>query len=87
MAEQRVGELSANEKLLQETLLTAQSMGEEVRQAAVREAEVLIREAEVPVIAQGSSPRVLPSPRGTQITPRSRSQNVRACGPWFRGIR
>ena len=45
--QKRVEELASSEKLLQETLLTAQSMGEDIRHSAVRESEVLIREAEV----------------------------------------
>ena len=46
-ATQRVEELSSNEQLLKETLLTAQSVGDELRRSAVKEAEVLISEAEV----------------------------------------
>ncbi len=45
--EQRVEELAGNEELLKQTLLTAQSVGEEIRQSAVKESEILMREAEV----------------------------------------
>lgn len=45
--ETRVEELSAKEQLLQETLLSAQAMSEDLRRSAVREAEVLLSEAEV----------------------------------------
>ena len=45
--EQRVEELTGNEELLKQTLLTAQSVGEEIRQSAVKESEILMREAEV----------------------------------------
>ncbi len=45
--ERRVDDLSSNEKLLRETLLTAQAVGEELRRGAVQEADVLIGQAEV----------------------------------------
>ena len=45
--ETRVDELLADEKLLKETLVSAQSMTDELRQAAVREAQMLVSEAEV----------------------------------------
>jgi cell division initiation protein len=45
--EARVEELSAKEQLLQDTLLSAQAMSEDLRHTAVREAEVLLSEAEV----------------------------------------
>ncbi len=45
--EQRLTELQANEGVLRETLLTAQSMADDLRQTATKEAEILIGEAEV----------------------------------------
>jgi len=45
--EEEIKRLADQEKLLKETLLTAQCMTEEMRQTAVRECEVLIGEAEV----------------------------------------
>jgi len=45
--EQRVQELSANEKLLQETLTTAQHLSEDLKQTAMKEAEMMISEAEI----------------------------------------
>lgn len=45
--ERRVEELSADEKLLKETLLSAQTMTEDLRKAACKEAEVVLSEAEV----------------------------------------
>ena len=45
--EEEIGRLADQEKLLKETLLSAQCITEEMRQTAVRESEVLIGEAEV----------------------------------------
>ena len=45
--EHRVDELVADEHLLKETLLSAQSLTSDLREAAVKESEVLIGEAEV----------------------------------------
>ena len=45
--EARVGVLSANEKLLQDTLVTAQSLSEDLKRTALKESEVLLSEAEV----------------------------------------
>ncbi len=45
--EVRVEELSGNEKLLRDTLTTAQKLGEDLRRTAVKESEVLISEAEL----------------------------------------
>ena len=45
--ELRVQDLTATEKLLQETLTTAQKLSDDLKQTAVREAEVLIGEAEI----------------------------------------
>jgi cell division initiation protein len=45
--ESRVEELSANEQLLKETLVSAQATCDDLRRAAVKESEVLISEAEV----------------------------------------
>ena len=45
--QRRVEELSANEQLLQETLLSARAMSEDMRQAALKEAEVTLSSAEV----------------------------------------
>jgi cell division initiation protein len=45
--EGRVEELAADERILRETLVSAQAMSEDMRQSAVREAEVLLSEAEV----------------------------------------
>ena len=45
--EQRVKDLSANEKIIQDTLATAQKLSEDLKRTAVREAEVLVGEAEV----------------------------------------
>ncbi|MBW2275254.1 MAG: DivIVA domain-containing protein [Deltaproteobacteria bacterium] len=45
--EGRVEELVGGERILRETLVSAQSMSEDLRQSAAREAEVLISEAEV----------------------------------------
>ena len=45
--EQQVTELSANSEILQETLTTAQKLSEELKTTAVREAEVVVGEAEI----------------------------------------
>lgn len=45
--ELRLEELTAQEKTLQETLVTAQSVASDVKQTAIRESEVMISEAEV----------------------------------------
>ena len=45
--EARVEELSLNEALLKETLVTAQNLGDELRMTAKKEAEVTVSEAEV----------------------------------------
>ena len=45
--EERVEDLTAQEKLLRNTLVSAQAISEDIRRAAVKEAEVLIGEAEV----------------------------------------
>ncbi len=45
--EQRVEELGVNEKILQETLVTAQTLSEDLKQTAIKEAEVIVSEAEV----------------------------------------
>lgn len=45
--EARVAELAANETLLQDTLVTAQQLSEDLKKTAVKESEVLIGEAEV----------------------------------------
>ena len=45
--EQRVEQLVADERLLKETLVSAQAMSQELREAAIKESEVLIGEAEV----------------------------------------
>ena len=45
--EARVEELASQEQLLRETLLTAQSMSEQLRRSAEKESEVLVSEAEV----------------------------------------
>jgi len=43
--ENQVKELSANESLLKETLISAQALSEELRRGAVRESEMLLQEA------------------------------------------
>jgi cell division initiation protein len=43
----RVDELTANEKTLQATLTTAQQLSEDLKRTAVKEAEVLVSQAEV----------------------------------------
>lgn len=45
--EARVEDLSGNEKRLQETLVTAQGLSEDLKRTAMREAEVMISQAEV----------------------------------------
>ncbi len=45
--ETRVEELLSDEKLLKETLVSAQALGEELRRNAVKESEMLMSEAEV----------------------------------------
>lgn len=45
--ENRVEDLSRNEKTLQETLVTAQTLSEDLRKTAIKEAEVVVGEAEV----------------------------------------
>src|SRR5262245_64410763 len=45
--EQRVQELLANERLLQETLTTAQHLSQDLKQTAMKEAEMMISEAEI----------------------------------------
>jgi cell division initiation protein len=45
--EQRVEQLMADERLLKETLLSAQTMADDLREAAVKESEVLVGSAEV----------------------------------------
>ncbi len=45
--EARVADLSSNERNLQQTLLTAQALSEDLKRTAVKESEVLVSEAEV----------------------------------------
>lgn len=45
--EARLAELEANEEILQETLTTAQKLSEDLKRTAMKEAEVLVSEAEV----------------------------------------
>jgi cell division initiation protein len=45
--EAKVADLAANEAVLQETLTTAQKLCEDLKRTAVKEAEVLIGEAEI----------------------------------------
>lgn len=45
--ELRVAELSANEAILQETLTTAQKLSEDLKRTAIKEAEVVVGEAEI----------------------------------------
>ena len=45
--EQRVQELHGNERLLQETLTTAQHLSEDLKQTAMKEAKLRISEAEI----------------------------------------
>jgi cell division initiation protein len=43
----KVADLSANEAILQETLTTAQKLSEDLKRTAIKEAEVLVGEAEI----------------------------------------
>jgi cell division initiation protein len=45
--EERVAELQGTENLLRDTLVTAQSLAEDLKQTAIRESEVRVSEAEV----------------------------------------
>ena len=45
--EQRVNELLGNERLLQETLTTAQHLSQDLKQTAMKEAEMMISQAEI----------------------------------------
>jgi len=45
--ERRVKELGINEKILQETLITAQKLSEDLKQTSMKEAEIIVSEAEV----------------------------------------
>jgi len=45
--ERRVDELSQNEKLLQDTLVTAQTLSEDLKRTAMKESEVMVSQAEV----------------------------------------
>jgi cell division initiation protein len=45
--EEKVRDLSANETLLKETLTTAQQLADELKQTAIKEAEVLVGQAEL----------------------------------------
>jgi cell division initiation protein len=45
--EVRVADLSANEAVLQDTLTTAQKLSEDLKRTAVKEAEVIVGEAEI----------------------------------------
>jgi len=45
--EERVRDLSANETLLKETLTTAQQLAEDLKQTAMKEAEVVVGQAEL----------------------------------------
>jgi cell division initiation protein len=45
--EQRIEGLSANEKIVQNTLATAQKLSEDLKRTAVKEAEVIVGEAEL----------------------------------------
>ena len=47
MLENRVERLSSNEKILQETLITAQALSEDLKKTALKESELMISEAEV----------------------------------------
>jgi cell division initiation protein len=47
LLEQRVGQLVGDERLLKETLLSAQAVTEDLRDAAVKESEVVVGSAEV----------------------------------------
>ncbi len=43
----RVEQLTANEQMLQETMTTAQKLSEDLKRTAIREAEVMVGEAEI----------------------------------------
>lgn len=45
--EQRIEDLAANEKIVQNTLATAQKLSEDLKRTAVKEAEVIVGEAEL----------------------------------------
>ncbi len=45
--EQRIEDLSVNEKIVQNTLATAQKLSEDLKRTAVKEAEVIVGEAEI----------------------------------------
>jgi cell division initiation protein len=45
--EARVADLAANENLLQETLITTQKLSEDLKRTAVKEADVIVCEAEI----------------------------------------
>ena len=45
--EARVGELTASEQLLQETLTTAQRLADDLKNTAMKEAEILVGQAEI----------------------------------------
>jgi cell division initiation protein len=45
--ERRVGELSANEEMLRQTLVKAQEISEDLKRTALKESEIMIGEAEV----------------------------------------
>ena len=45
--EKRVEELALNEQILQETIITAQKLSEDLKQTSIKEAEVIVSEAEV----------------------------------------
>jgi cell division initiation protein len=45
--EQRIEDLSANEKIVQNTLATAQKLSDDLKRTAVKEAEVIVGEAEI----------------------------------------
>jgi cell division initiation protein len=45
--EAQVEELSASEKILQETIVTAQQLSEDLKKTAVKESEILVHEAEM----------------------------------------
>jgi cell division initiation protein len=45
--ETRIEELAANEQVLQDTLTTAQKLAEDLKRTAIKEAEVIVSEAEI----------------------------------------
>ncbi|MGH0031380.1 MAG: DivIVA domain-containing protein [Myxococcota bacterium] len=47
LLEARVGELTASEQLLKETLTTAQQMSDDLKNTAMKEAEILVSQAEI----------------------------------------